>query len=181
MRIKTAMALAAGLALLCAQPAPALEKTPGKIWNRLTDTERFIYLWGYRDCAMAKRDEAVALFLREKRDIRNPIWKGFMRSPFASFGIEQIRDVMTSLYKDPANTFIKFEMMVSIARLELEGRLTETRLNRFRQIAHEMRELDREVSTKGMNNARANRFYQVVDEMWSLVHDELIYLGPLKK
>ena len=62
--------------------------------------------------------------------------------------LEVIRDIMTDLYKDPANTYISFKNMIFIAKDKLSGKPIEDKLIEERKSIKEAEEKMQELLTK---------------------------------
>jgi len=119
----------------------------GKIWNSWSDYIRTIYIMGLKD---GLQDQIYFSFIRrliiEEKDVfdkylkdsevikteeaRNKTLLGFIK-----FDDEAIRNVMTDLYKEPANTYISFYDMGGIAYRKLKGESIELLLRELRKEA----------------------------------------------
>ena len=119
----------------------------GKIWNSWSNYTRSIYILGLKD---GLQDQIYFSFIRriiiEEKDVfdkylkdsevikteeaRNKTLSGFIK-----FDDEAIRNVMTDLYKDPANTYISFYDMGGIAYRKLKGESIELLLRELREEA----------------------------------------------
>ena len=98
----------------------------GREWRTWTDTIRQIYVEGFMS---GQADTYLAVFNDLPNDRREPLRKAL----FLFHGLGPIADVMTDLYKDPANTFIRYGAMVYIARDKLSGRDVEPMLRNSRE------------------------------------------------
>jgi len=87
----------------------------GRRWNAWSPLDRSIYLEGFRD-GQSHTYFAVADDLPPAR--REPL----KIATFTMYDTEALGNVMTSLYADPANTYVQADDMVYIARDKLSGR-----------------------------------------------------------
>ena len=117
----------------------------GKIWNSWSDYTRSIYIMGLKD-GLQKHITFSFLtrLMMEERDIFNKclrdteVVKTEMAGnkilwDFIMFDDEAIRNVMTDLYKDPANTYISFYDMSGIAYRKINGDSIEPLLKELRK------------------------------------------------
>jgi hypothetical protein len=118
-----------------AQSAPAPQQTQGSRWIRFncgrewrtwTDAMRQVYVNGFMS---GQADTYNAVSNNLSSDQRESLYK----ATFLFYGPDAIADVMTDLYKDPANTFIRHGAMVYIARDKLSGRDVEPMLRHSRE------------------------------------------------
>ena len=98
----------------------------GQIWKSWTDSVRSIYLEGFVD-------GQSHTYLLLQGDVPAARREPLRLMTFTFYGGAAIRDVMTSLYADPANTFVEFEDMVYIARDKLSGKDIEPALRDARR------------------------------------------------
>ena len=98
----------------------------GQEWNTWSNGSRYVYLEGFVD-GQSNTYAAVLGDLPQER--REPL----RLQLFTFYGAQALRDVMTSLYADPANTFIRYDSMVYIARDKLSGKDTESMLRSARE------------------------------------------------
>ena len=98
----------------------------GKEWHLWSDYERSIYLVGFVD---GQSGTYLALVDDVPKERREPL----RLQTFTFYDSDAIRDVMTSLYGDPANTFIRHGSMLYIARDKLSGKDIEARLRQARE------------------------------------------------
>ncbi len=98
----------------------------GQEWNTWSNGSRYIYLEGFVD---GQSSTYVAVLGDLPPDRREPL----RLQTFMFYGATALRDVMTSLYADPANTFIRYDAMVYIARDKLSGKDVEPMLRRARE------------------------------------------------
>jgi len=93
----------------------------GKRWNAWPDSSRSVYLEGFRD----GQSHTYLAFLNDLSPNRvEPL----RLQTFTLYETTAIRDVMTNLYSDPANTYITFSAMVYVARDKLSGKDIEPML-----------------------------------------------------
>jgi hypothetical protein len=98
----------------------------GREWSAWSNVSRSIYLEGFVD-GQSNTYLAVVNDLPPER--REPL----RLQTFTLYETDSIRDVMTSLYADPANTYIRYDSMVYIARDKLNGKDIETALRHARE------------------------------------------------
>ena len=115
-----------------AQNAPTLcQQSPHKFnfgvrWRTWTDTARLAYVDGLRD-------GTSGTYLVVTNDLSATRREAVRTQVFTFFPERELVDVMTDLYSDPANVFIRSGEMVLIARDKLSGRDVEPRLRQARQ------------------------------------------------
>ena len=98
----------------------------GSMWKGWSNEVRLIYLDGF----IGGRSETFLVVF----DSLSPEARGSLRlRTTVLYNPDVLRDVMTDLYSDPANTFVRFEVMVYIARDKLSGREVESRLRSARE------------------------------------------------
>lgn len=131
-------------------------------WNSWTDYERIIYLLGIRDGLLEQptanpnsllvnfdsycdntdpQSPPKGLYLyRYPEEVREVIqdesfkaWKIIIAFGSPKIPLETIRDVMTDLYKDPANSFISFSDISFLAFWKLKGKSIESVLIELRK------------------------------------------------
>jgi hypothetical protein len=98
----------------------------GRQRNTWSNRDRFIYLTGFVDgqshTYMSLQDDLPA-------ERRSPL----RQKTFTFYRTSTLLDVMTSLYSDPANTYIAHSSMIYIARDKLAGKDIESLLRNARQ------------------------------------------------
>lgn len=119
----------------------------GKIWNSWSDYIRSIYIMGLKDglqkqvtlpfIAQLKIEEKDVFdkFLKDSEVVKTEEKGNRILWDFIMFDDEAIRNVMTDLYKDPANTYISFYDMGGIAYRKLKGESIELLLRELREEA----------------------------------------------
>ena len=119
----------------------------GKIWNSWSDHMRSVYIMGLKDglqkqisfpfIAELKRKEKNVFdkYLKDSEVVKTEEAGNKTLSDFIMFDDEAIRNVMTDLYEDPANTYISFYDMGGIAYRELKGESIESLLREAREKA----------------------------------------------
>ena len=119
----------------------------GKIWNSWSDYMRSIYIMGLKDglqkqitlpfIAQLKIEETDVFdkYLKDSEVVKTEEKGNRILWDFIMFDDEAIRNVMTDLYKDPANTYISFYDMVGIAYRKLKGESIESSLREARERA----------------------------------------------
>lgn len=98
----------------------------GREWIPWSNTSRSIYLEGFVD---GQSNTYAALLNDLPAGRREPL----RIQTFTFYDGAAIRDVMTNLYSDPANTYIRYDSMVYIARDKLNGKDVDPRLRRARE------------------------------------------------
>lgn len=98
----------------------------GKFWNALSKIDRSFYLIGFVD---GESD----VYLKVMNDIPPARLESLRSQTATMYDNASIRDVMTNLYSDPANTYIKIESMIYIARDKLSGKDVEPLVRNARE------------------------------------------------
>lgn len=98
----------------------------GRLWKSWSDSVRSVYLEGFID---GHSDTFFKMSFSIPADKREQLKK----ATFTFYEDDVLRDVISDLYKDPANSFITFSAMVYIARDRLDGNDIEERLKHSRQ------------------------------------------------
>ncbi|HWP36684.1 MAG TPA: hypothetical protein VNL18_03930 [Gemmatimonadales bacterium] len=98
----------------------------GRQWNGWSSSFRSIYLDGFID------GQSSTYFALEG-DLPSERREALRQKTFTFYGVDAIRDVMTDLYADPANAFIRYDAMVYIARAKLDGKDVEPMLRYSRE------------------------------------------------
>jgi hypothetical protein len=98
----------------------------GKEWNRWPNSFRSVYIDGFRD-GQSHTYIAISSELSATRR------EALRLETFTFYQTDALRDVMTSLYSDPANTYIGFDSMIYVARDKLSGNDIEPMLRDARQ------------------------------------------------
>ena len=119
----------------------------GKIWNSWSDYTRSIYIMGLKDglqnqiCfsfiyrLIIEEKDVFDKFLKDSEVVKTEEARNKTLWGFINFDDEAIRNVMTDLYKDPANTYISFYDMGGIAYRKLKGESIELLLRELREEA----------------------------------------------
>jgi chlorite dismutase len=142
-----------------------------EVWNSWTDYQRYIYLWGFNDAReniwgdisniikeFEESEELSIYDIKKIIDLTNKIDLTEISAnitdyeelnvTFDSPDLKVIRDVMTELYKDPANSYISFKSMVFFATDKLEGKSIESGLTEKRKSIKESEIKMQELLTK---------------------------------
>jgi hypothetical protein len=98
----------------------------GRQWNAWSNRDRSIYLIGFVD---GQSQTYISL----EDDLPAERRERLRLQTFTFYNTSTLRDVMTSLYSDPANTYIAHGSMVYIARDKLGGKDIEVLLRTARQ------------------------------------------------
>jgi hypothetical protein len=102
---------------------------------------RDTYLWGFMDGGNSSYTECANVWLKPGEWFKKPEServKKVREKTAMFFPLESIRDVITDLYKEPANSYINFNKIVYIARNKLRGELIEDQLRDARRSALEL-------------------------------------------
>ena len=98
----------------------------GKEWKRWPNSFRSVYIDGFRD---GQSHTYIAIY----SDLSATRREALRQETFTFYETDALRDVMTSLYSDPANTYIGFDSMIYLARDKLSGKDIEPMLRDARQ------------------------------------------------
>jgi hypothetical protein len=98
----------------------------GRQWNAWTNRDRSIYLRGFIDGQSHTYTSLENDLPAERRE-------HLRLKTFTFYQTSALLDVMTSLYTDPANTYIGHASMIYIARDKLAGKDIEVLLRNARQ------------------------------------------------
>ncbi|MBA7496495.1 hypothetical protein ES702_07104 [subsurface metagenome] len=105
----------------------------GKIWNSWSDYMRSIYIMGFKDGLQGQiYDSFITRLMIEEKDVFDKYLKDSevvkieearnkTSWDFIMFDGEVIKNVMTDLYKDPANAYIYIDDMAGLAYWKLKG------------------------------------------------------------
>jgi len=131
MRVRVVLAIVCLLALCRVSSAQDIPHAADRInfgqeWKDWTRPIRLIYLSAYMDGESDTYQKAVFDLPAAKRE-------PFRLATALFFDVGAIADVMTDLYKDPANTFVRTGAMVYIARDKLSGKDVEAMLRYSRE------------------------------------------------
>ena len=98
----------------------------GQRWNGWSADRHWVYLEGFID-------GQSGTFFRLSKEIPPERVQPLREESFVVYDVGVLADVITSLYADPANTYINFESMIYIARDKLSGKDIDIRLRRARE------------------------------------------------
>ena len=100
--------------------------TWGELWKRFNESEKMTYVYGFAG-GITWVDYLIAYkeFNPEKTIMGN----------FIIDNVRTIKDVMTDLYEDPANSNIKHSLICCLAIKKLKGENIESELERLRKIS----------------------------------------------
>src|SRR5205823_6846189 len=93
----------------------------GEAWKSWPNDVRVVYLQGFMD---GQSETHLAYFNVLPPKSREAL----ARRTFLRYDLPILRDVITDLYRDPANTYIRLAVMIYIARDKLDGIEIEQRL-----------------------------------------------------
>jgi len=97
----------------------------GTQWLQWTERERDTYLIGFVDGGAVYFD----FMMRQPKNMRNEVFA----KTLVKYDSDVLNPVITSLYRDPANVYIRFNSMVFIARDKIAGKDIEPLLRKARQ------------------------------------------------
>jgi hypothetical protein len=124
------LALAPAIASAQNDPPPNYDLVNyGREWKSLSDASRSLYLEGFMDGFSATYRAVFNDLSGERRE-------SLRLETAVLFERDAIRDVMKSLYSDPANTYIRYNSMVYIARDKLGGKDIDKTLRDARKNDH---------------------------------------------
>jgi hypothetical protein len=118
-----------------------------KIWNSWGKDGQKVYLWGYRDGlgeVMTALMVEIVNNMAEK--IPNNFYENIRVKTATLYDDDKLIEVITSLYKDPANSYILFSDMVLIASDSLSEKDISKRILQARKKAIETHELNRKTN-----------------------------------
>jgi hypothetical protein len=98
----------------------------GRQWNVWSDTARLTYLEGFVDGQSSTYATVEADLPASRRE-------AIKIQTFTFYASSSLRDVMTSIYSDPANTYIRYDSVLYLSRDKLNGKDIEPMLLRARE------------------------------------------------
>lgn len=98
----------------------------GREWSGWSTAMREIYVYAFIE---GQSNTYLELFNDVPADRREPL----ARKTFLYYDVDALAVVMTDLYRDPANTYIRYSAMIYIAKSKLEGNNIESSLRYSRQ------------------------------------------------
>jgi len=121
-----------------------------QIWKSWNEYQQYIYLWGFKDGAGSSFTVATNAAVPELMAPDGTQFSASLLEFLERFGkarnallwgieLEVLAEVILSLYENPANSYIPFSDMVSIAQDKLRGRPVEERLIKAREGAELVR------------------------------------------
>lgn len=100
----------------------------GRTWNRWPNAIRSIYIEGFVD-----GQSHTFITVMDDLNVTDKQREALRVKSFVMYQPEPLRDVMTNLYSDPANTYVGFDWMIYIARDKLSGKDVEPELREARR------------------------------------------------
>jgi hypothetical protein len=96
----------------------------GAIWKTWDVGSQNVYLWGFVDGgsnAMIAVMGEIIYSNNKGLTVPKNLYENIRKKTTINFDENKLRDMMTTIYKDPKNSFIPFQDMVYIARDSLNG------------------------------------------------------------
>lgn len=123
----------------------------GAIWKGWRGGGQNAYLWGFihggTKVMLPLLDEIVSAKERGHK-IPNDFYENIRIKTSTLFDEKKLRDVMTNLYKDPANSYIQLMDMVYIARDSLNGGEISASVLKARKYAKTNYEINKKMKNK---------------------------------
>ena len=138
MRKLTTMVLLLGIALGWNFAFSADMQDYNKIWKAWGKRGQTAYIWGFIDGGgYAMRTVLDVIFASDKRGSKVPkaFYENVRVKTATLYDESKIIDIITNLYKDPANSYIWIQDMVYIARDSLSGKDVTTPILEARRSA----------------------------------------------
>jgi hypothetical protein len=111
----------------------------GKSWNSFTDSEKVIFLWGYEVCERNAIEFAREAFFPDSLTTKGQQQMNqFEKAVSLKFEAGTLKEVINSIYSDPANCFIDFSNAIFLAKSKLSGKDIENNIIEFRKEAIEI-------------------------------------------
>ena len=138
-------------------PSPAFPEEMldyGAIWKGWGREGQHAYLWGFIDGGTAVLVTAMEEYVSSGKQVRSApkdcgvILDNTGKKTATLFDEYKLIDVITNLYKDPANSYILFGDMVYIARDSLKGNDVTDALLKARKHAIATYELNKKMKNK---------------------------------
>ena len=151
MRKLTIVQLLLGIALLSNPVYSADMQDYAKIWKAWGKAGQNAYIWGLIDGGdHARRAIMSEITASEKRGDKVPkaFYENIRLQTATLYDETKIIDVITNLYKDPANSYVWFQDMVYIARYSLSGKDVTQTLLEARKAAIANYELNKKMERK---------------------------------
>jgi hypothetical protein len=151
MRKLTIVQLVLGIALLSNPVYSADMQDYAKIWKAWGKAGQNAYIWGLIDGGdHARRAIMSEITASEKRGDKVPkaFYENIRLQTATLYDETKIIDVITNLYKDPANSYVWFQDMVYIARDSLSGKDVTQTLLEARKAAIANYELNKKMERK---------------------------------
>jgi hypothetical protein len=112
----------------------------GQLWLELDSTDRNIFLLGLRDGILYSGNNILSddtSGLKDLSDIKKEMLSVYIFKRYNDFNDNMfvLKDIITSLYKEPANSYIRYIEMIDIAMKRLKGEDIEPLLQKAREEA----------------------------------------------
>ena len=124
--------------------------SPGEFWNSLDDNNKEIYIWGIREGIVMCIEQITERFLvpasknKENTAIIEAILEDYYQFVMLFRAddyditlnlLKTIANIVSDLYKDPANTYVNISDMCFLASKKLRGETIEASLREARENA----------------------------------------------
>lgn len=138
--------------------SPILGQTPGQEWLDSSKTTREAFIFGFQQgtniaiwnitLSLSREIEDMheinqAQITQKQASILNAALAKIRKEAGGQFGVEPVADMITALYNDPANTFIKWPIMIHIAVMKLSG-ISQNEINKTLETARKASAPERE-------------------------------------
>jgi hypothetical protein len=113
-----------GIALLALASQARAQETHGEVWLSLSDSERMLYLAGWNqgvNTAHMWHSMLVTRLPDERKAFANLFATFRDAYSLEGFNEKVVSDLLTALYKDPANSQIRTELLVPVVIRKLQG------------------------------------------------------------
>jgi hypothetical protein len=107
----------------------------GETWLALSSDAKLMFLEGYSEgVAQGIADAHKVITKKSVLDLKVFQNTFYLHNPYFRTDEKVLIDVMTELYKDPANVYVQYDQMMWVAKRKLDGHPIETELTNARKI-----------------------------------------------
>ena len=107
----------------------------GEAWLALASEAKFMFLEGYSEGVIQGIADAHKVITRKDGMDMKVFQKAVnLHNPYYNTDEKVLIDVMTELYKDPANVYIQYDQMIWVAKHKLDGHTIEAELTNARKM-----------------------------------------------